>query len=462
MINSFADLIITQKWVDTLKDESQVIFLEGPSQTSKTTLAGIKLVYEAFRSPKGQTLLFLCGESSGTLYRNFIDKETSITKLFKGAVRHVGGSQRGGERIEIDVAYGDYVETKNVYMVGYKTIASEDKILGGSPYLMLLDEANKAHPNFIKQAITRVASVGMKLIATSNGDDPDLELYSYLNACRPHEAYIDDVPLSTIEQMKEVPHKEGWSYWFFALEDRPGATAAWINRMHNTHPKGSFYYNAFVLGIRGATDGVLYGHLLKKSHIVDERRINFNSIIELQCGIDVGSGGSSATKENAKTIFVLVAYSKEYQRTIVLDAYESKEVSHARTLEELYMFLKDWVMMFGHRFRSIWIDSAERALIETARGKESQVQKLGVTIQGSIKNTKTVTAKSRVALKEQLIYNDRLLFSTRDGALEVRKQLAKVKGHMGETIDDNELHNDYNDALDYALTPNMTRLLRRR
>jgi hypothetical protein len=146
----------------------------------------------------------------------------------------------------------------------------------------------------------------------------------------------------------------------------------------------------------------------------------------------------------------------------VLDAYESKEVSHARTLEELYMFLKDWVMMFGHRFRSIWIDSAERALIETARGKESQVQKLGVTIQGSIKNTKTVTAKSRVALKEQLIYNDRLLFSTRDGALEVRKQLAKVKGHMGETIDDNELHNDYNDALDYALTPNMTRLLRRR
>lgn len=462
MINSFQDLIFTEKWLDCLNDNSQVIFLEGPSQTSKTTLAGIKLVREAYLSPKGQTLFFLCGESSGTLYRNFVDKETSITKLFKGAVRHIGGSQKGGERIEIDVAYGDFVETKNVYMVGYKTIASEDKILGGSPYLMLLDEANKAHPNFIKQAITRVGSVGMKLIATSNGDDPDLELYNYLNACRPHEKYKEDVPLTTVEQMNEVEPKKGWAYWFFGLEDRPGKTAEWIKRMHATHPKGSFYYNAFVLGIRGATDGVLYGHLMKKSHIVDEKRLNFSSIIELQCGVDVGSGGSKATQENAKTIFILTAFSKEYQRAVVLDAYESKEVSHAKTLDELYMFLRDWVMMFGHRFRSIWIDSAERALIETARGKESPISKLGVTVQSSIKNTKTVTAKSRVALKEQLIYNDRLLFTNRPGALEARRQLAKVKGRMGETIDENMLHNDYNDGLDYSLTPNMTRLLRRR
>ncbi len=462
MINSFSDLTFTNKWIDALNDNSQVIFYEGPSQTSKTTLAGIKLVREAFKSPKGQTLFFLCGESSGTLYRNFIDKETSITKLFKGAVRHIGGSQRGGERIEIDVPYGNEIETKNVYMVGYKTIASEDKILGGSPYLMLLDECNKAHDNFIKQAVTRVSSVGMKLIATSNGDDPDLTVYSYLNACRPDERYKDDVPISTMEQMLEVEPKDNWTYWFFGLEDRPDKTDAWIKRMYNTHPKGSFYYNAFVLGIRGATDGVLYGHLLKKSHVVEESRVNFSSIIELQCGVDVGSGGSNETKDNAKTIFIITAYSKEYQRAIVLDAFESKEVSHAKTLLELKAFCQEWVNVFGYKFRSIWIDSAERALIETARAIDSPLRTLGVTIQSSIKNSKTVTAKSRVSLKEQLIYNDRLLFNSREGALEVKRQLAKVKGHMGETIDDNMLHNDYNDALDYSLTPNMTRLLRRR
>ena len=82
------------------------------------------------------------------MYRNLWTKKQVLPNYFKGAVRHIGGSQKGGERIEIDVAYGDFVETKNVYMVGYKTIASEDKILGGSPYLMLLDEANKAHPKF--------------------------------------------------------------------------------------------------------------------------------------------------------------------------------------------------------------------------------------------------------------------------------------------------------------------------
>lgn len=56
------DLTYTNKWKSVLADNSQVKFLEGPSQTSKTTLAGVLLVYECLKAPLGQTIIYLCWE----------------------------------------------------------------------------------------------------------------------------------------------------------------------------------------------------------------------------------------------------------------------------------------------------------------------------------------------------------------------------------------------------------------
>ncbi len=63
-------------------------------------------------------------------------------------------------------------------------------------------------------------------------------------------------------------------------------------------------------------------------------------------------------------------------------------------------------------------------------------------------------------MKEQLIYKYRMLFTTEEGSQQAKKQLAKVKGLNGETIDENMVHNDYNDACDYSLTPRFPELMK--
>ena len=111
------------------------------------------------------------GESTPTLYRNFVEPETGITNLFPYATEYIGGgSGRGGQRIEVTVYYGDVKEVKHIFFIGYSNKTSAKKILGGKPYLIFADEFNKAHDQFVKEVMTRIQAVGTKLIATSNGD----------------------------------------------------------------------------------------------------------------------------------------------------------------------------------------------------------------------------------------------------------------------------------------------------
>ena len=92
--------------------------------------------------------------------------------------------------------------------------------------------------------------------------------------------------------------------------------------------------------------------------------------------------------------------------------------------------------------------------------------KYGIRVNPSIKKNAIVTAKSRVTIKEQLIHNFRLLFvkghndhpKKQRGAQFIKQQLAKIKGLNGITIDEEEMHNDVNDALDYSITPVMAEL----
>ena len=449
------DLVYTQKWEDVLNDSSKVLFLEGPSQVSKTTLSSVKIVRECFESPQGQTLFYLVGESTPTLYRNFVEPETGITNLFPFITDYIGGgSGKGGQRIEVDVYYEGKKEVKKIFFIGYNNKSAAKKILGGKPYMIFADEFNKAHEQFIKEVMTRVQSVGTKLIATSNGDSPDLLMYDYLNACRPVEKYIDDVPQTTMEQLLEAKPKKDWTYYFFRLDDRPAVTEEWIANMYQMHPEGSFEYNSKVLGIRAATEGILYGHLLTKFHDVKMSNINIGAIKEVLCGIDVGSGGEETEKKRAKSIFALIGYSTRYQRCIVLDGYISKKIQHLDTIEELNDFLEKWWKVFYHRIKGVYIDNAEPALISTGKLHINH----SITVKGSIKKNKLVSSKTRVTMKEQLIHGYRMLFADTEGAQMIKRYLAKVKGENGVTIDEDEIWNDVNDAVDYAQTPRYSEL----
>lgn len=460
------DLVFTDKWNSVLADNSKVLFLEGPSQVSKTTLAGVKIVYECMKSPEGQTLFFLSGESTNTLYRNFIEPETGITKLFPFVAEYIGGGSSGGQRIEVKVNYNGKIETKKIFFIGYSNKNSEQKVLGSKPYMIFADEINKAHDQFIKGVMTRITSVGTKLIATSNGDSPDKLFYEYLNACRPHPKYVSDVPPTTMEDMMNVEPKAEWTYYYFGLEDRPfkgdknmsaqAKLKQWMNNMLSMHPEGSFEYFSKVLGIRAATEGILYGHLLNKMHDVEFSNINLGAIREVLVGVDEGSGGEKTDKKRAKTVFWVTAYGKGYQRAIVLDSMESKEIGHVETTREFNEFIKRWYKIFNFKMKGVYVENASPQLIYTMRKEIA----FPIDVIPCIKSNKVVSAKSRVSMKEQMIHNYRLLFTTEKGAQDAKKQLAKVKGLNGETIDEDALHNDYNDACDYSMTPRYPELLK--
>jgi len=448
------DLEYTEKWQDVLADDSQVLFLEGPSQTSKTTLSGVKLVYECMKAPKGQTYFMLAGESTPTLYRNFVEPETGVTRLFPN-VRHVGGGSEGGQRIEVDVSYEGVVETKKIFFVGYQNKNSAQKVLGSKPYMIFADEFNIAHENFVRAVFTRIASVGTKLIATSNGDDPDKLFYQYLNACRPLKKYELDVPTTTMQQMDEVPENAGWTYYFFGLDDRPLATSEWIERMMNMHPKGSFEFNSKVLGIRAATEGVLYADLLTKRHDIDFEKLNIGAIKEVIIGIDVGGGGEKGHEERGKTIFIVSGYSRKWQRMVVLDSKRSTQIGHRETTMEFQAFIDKWWKVFYHRIKGIYIDSAEPALIYAME----KHMKFPIDVRSSIKSNKIVDAHTRVTMKEQMLHHQRMLFTKSDGSQAVKQMLAKVKGVNGVMLDEDETWNDYSDALDYSMTPRYRELM---
>ena len=443
------ELTYTDKWKSVLADKSQVKFLEGPSQVSKTTLAIVNLIYEAMKSPKGETLLFLLGESTNTLYRNFIVPDVGITKLFPNCV-YVGGGSSGGQRVEVEVWYGEVREIKSIYFLGYSNKGSETKVLGSKPYFIMADEFNKAHDEMVRAVMTRITSVGTKFMATSNGDSPDILMYDYLNACRPHDRFKYDVPMTTMQDMEEQQPKDSWTYWYFGLDDRPNATQEWIERMYSMHPEGSFEFNSKVLGIRASTDGILFGHLMNKRHDVNIEDINFSAIKNVYIGVDVGSGGETGRDTQAKTVFAMIGYSKGYQRAIVLDGYISKKIDHTDTTDEMNTFLYEWFKVFAWRIRAIHIDDAEPALISTM---DKKVAYNTIDVKRSVKRNKLVTSKSRVAIKEQMLHKERLLFAKTEGAQMIKKQLAKVKGLNGVVIDEDMLHNDVNDSCDYAITP---------
>jgi RNase adaptor protein for sRNA GlmZ degradation len=112
--------------------------------------------------------------------------------------------------------------------------------------------------------------------------------------------------------------------------------------------------------------------------------------------------------------------------------------------------------MFMGRMNGIYIDNAEPALISTT-AKDIGYQ---IDVKGSVKLNKIVTSKSRVTVKEQMIHHNRLLFADTDGAQMIKRYLSKVKGINGVTIDENEIWNDINDALDYSMTPRYNKLQR--
>lgn len=437
------DIIVTQKMKDIFKSKKKVIHCEGVTGSSKSFILGVKFFFEVFKADANKKQFVIGASTTSIAERMFIDNPASFYNIFRPICNHKQQGV-GGNRIVIDTPTGE----KIVYLVGYDDVTRYKQILGLGIHGFLIEEIHTARDEFIREMFTRVARDDGLLFTSSNGGIPELMVYvDYLNKARPHPLYIKDVPDSTMGYLLESDADDDFEFWFFKFEDNPTLSKDQIARLYRTHPVGSFEYNSKILGIRGYTEGALFGYLIKPEHTVEEDKINYGAVIDVYVGMDVGSGVEG--EKQARTVAIPVALSRGYQRAVVLDGWLSNEAEHIKVIKELEPKLQDLMRRFSYKVRAIYIDSAERTLINTFRNNKT----VPVSVESSIKFTKFINASSRVSMKEQLLLSDRLLFANNEGAQMVKEQLMRVKGKNGEVVDENMLHNDINDALDYGLTP---------
>lgn len=409
------------------------------AQTGKSNIAILAFMLRVAQSK--HELHCIAANDLDSIRDNILKGKFKLLDLFGDLVELVS-EKIGGYFLRYHTPNG----VKDIILAGYKDKSKWKKILGKPIECWFIDEINVADINFFNEHKARTFSFDNPFtIATLNGDDPELWVYTdYINDST--DLFPQDTPQSTIDDMNGYDKTKGKYYAFWGLDDHPTMTVEKKNRIMNSFPIGSFYHMTKVLGIRGIQEGLIYGHLIKSQHYVNWEDVNINAIRELEVGIDLG--------DNAKTIFTLTGFTERNQRALVIATKESDEIRHDKIIEDLHVWLREWYQIFGTRIICIWPDSAESMFVKTLRED--------ITFPISVKSSKKMTIAERVILKEQLLHSERLLFVNDFGGADTAKMLRKMKTDgKGGVIDDNKPENDYNDALDYSLTPRYRKLIKR-
>ena len=367
-----------------------------------------------------------------------MEGNNKLLDLFGDHMRIVGG-QMGSKYIEFLTPNG----TKKIILAGYSNKKTWEKILGKPIENFFIDEINIADQQFIYETLARQFSFGNPFtIATLNGDSPDHFVYTdYINYST--DMFPSDTPITTKEQMDAVDKKAGYYYSFWSIDDHPLMTPEKKQRIMDAYPINSFYYLTKVLGIRGIQEGLLYADLLTMQHYVEWKQIDRTAIKQLEIGIDIG--------DKAQTVFTLTGFTKNFSRAVVIDTIAFNEADYDEIIYRFNHWLDQWYQTFGNNIRGVWVDSADSIFIRTLRSRIG----MPVKVYGSRK----MTIRERVILKEQLLHQKRLLFVRDFGAKDMAAMIRKVKSDKrGGHLDEGKAEMDYNDSLDYSLTPHLKKL----
>jgi phage terminase large subunit len=441
------DIILHDKHKAVLKDKNRVIFLEGVTGSSKSFIAGLSFYLRAFNSGKNKTQFVIAATSTTVAEKMFIDNPSSFVNIFNQVCEYKKQGT-GGSRIEIQTPTG----LKIIYLVGYDNRSRYKQILGLSVHGFLIEEVHVAGDEFIQEAFTRLYRDNGFMYVTGNAGLPDQIVYKdYLNKARPPLAYAHELPPETWVELNSSEADDTFSYYFFRFDDNPLMTQEQIEAMYKIHPVGSFEYNSKIIAVRGFTEGLLYAQLIDDVWIDKDTignrirlaRINPYVFEKVYVGIDLGS--------TAKTIFTIVGITREYQRVVVLEAKVLEgEFDYNDIVNAFNTWFMEWYSLL-RKIDGIMPDSADPLFIKTLR---NNILIKSINITGSIKKT----IKDRIDLKQQLLFQKRLLFTER--ADNVRYALAKIRADgKGGHIDTGDINIDFNDSLDYALTPAINRLM---
>lgn len=435
----------TPKMTAVLNDNTQILFLVGATGCSKTLVTGIKFADWLTNAPKEESQFYIIFRDMGTGVRNIIQNKDSFYNLFRFMLaEEFSSSKDGGGQFVWNGKYGK----KIVYIVGADNKASWSKILGSNPDGLWIEEMSVIHIDLMREAMGRAISRKCRLIGTTNGGLPTQEFYTeFVNHAKVQ--FRNTVPQMELADM--VEDKDYMHYYHFNLnDDAPHLTEEEKAHLMELYPENSFYYYSKIMGCRGFVQGAAYAQLMsRETHLIPFEKIELSNLQEIGLFIDVGSNKDPSDQSKASTIATLVGYSKGCQRIIVLECWVIPANSHDYIIKECEDKILWWWNRYMQKFHKIVIDSAESILVNTWRAKNKYQT---ITVKGSVKSYKQIiTLVTRCELKQQLLLQNRLLWS--DRALNSYNAHTRILlNDDGSEQDQSVQDNDMGDSLAYALT----------
>ena len=427
-----------------MNDASQVLFLVGATGCSKSLIAGHKFIDWLMSAKEDENQFFIVFKDIGTGVRNIIQNSDSFYNLYSFMREPFTSSKEGGCQFVWHGATGD----KIVYLVGADNKDSWSKILGSNPNGLWLEEMSVLHIDCIRECMGRAFSRRCKLIGTTNGGLPSQQFYTeFVNHAK--VMFKDTVPAIELKEMIE-----DWDYvhyYHFNLnDDAPHLTDEEKEKLKKLYPENSFYYMSKIMGCRGFAQGSAYAMLMDKSrHLINFDDIELSNLYEIDLFVDIGSNRDIQDTSKASTIATLIGYSKGCQRVIILECWVIPATSHDNIIKECEEHIEWWWVRYMAKFQKIVVDSAEAILINTWKNKNRFNT---IRVKGSVKAYKSIiTLVSRCELKQQLLLQDRLLWSTH--ALNNYEAHTRILlADDGSELDLSVQDNDMGDTVAYGLT----------
>jgi PBSX family phage terminase large subunit len=445
-----SDIIWTEKMEAVMNDDAQIILLNGATGCSKSLIAGHKFADWLLNAGENETQFYMIFKDVGTGVRNVIHNKDSFYNLFDFCREEYTSSKDGGGQFVFHGIHGD----KTVYIVGADNKNAWSKILGSNPDGLWLEELSVLHIDCIREAFGRAFSRRCKLISTTNGGLPTQEFYTeFTNHAK--VMMRENVPMQELSEM--IEDKPYMHYYHFNLEDdAPHLTDDEREKLKELYPTNSFYYYSKILGCRGFVEGSAYAQLMQKHlHLIENNDIVLENLKEIMLVIDVGSNRDIEDTSKASTVATLVGFSKDYQRVIVLECWIIPSVSHDHIISECEKKIEWWWVRHMGKFSKIIIDSAESILINTWREKNRYNT---IRVKGSVKSVgQEITLVTRCQLKQQLLVQERLLWST-NAINSYNAHTRILLDEDGKELDLSVQDNDIGDSLAYGLTENWNKL----
>lgn len=353
---------LSPKYKDFLKHKAPVEVLEGTTAAGKTTVGITKFMLMVAKSKKKMHVI--AAKTTGVAEKNIIQKEYGILDVFGDLVRYNGNGDKDNKipHIRYITPNGE----KIIYILGYDNVEKWKMALGSQFGCVLIDEANTASIDFIREICTR----NDYMMMTLNPDDPNLPVYSeFINCARPLEKYKKDVPGEIMEQLTSES-KKGWTYWFFDFYDNASLSEEDIEKKKMSAPKGTKLYKNKILGLRGRATGLIFcnfdrtRNLTNKAAIkkqIQDKKIKF---VQFTAGLDT-SYSSQSNDTIAMTFMGITADKKLFylsEETYNNKDNKEKPLAPSDTAVKFVEFLERNRKEWGFA-RDVFVDSADQATI---------------------------------------------------------------------------------------------------